>query len=123
MRRLLAFTSLVLVPGCAQSVWVKDGADSQDFARDSYQCERDVRQSGYYGTGPAGVANAQGFQQRCMVANGWHLENIAANTDTYAVPRQSKEDYDKRSAAFAACLSAGIKGNTPEFAACFQSHM
>ena len=118
-RRSLALAAITLVSGCAQSVWVKDGADAQDFARDSYQCERDVRQSGYYGAGLVGAANAKSFGDRCLVANGWHLESTAA----YAAPVQSKEDYDRRSAAFATCLNAGFTGNTPEFNACFQSHM
>ncbi len=42
---------------------VKSGADSQDFARDSYQCERDMRQSGYYRTGLAGQIYAMDFAE------------------------------------------------------------
>jgi hypothetical protein len=110
----------LFLAGCAQTVWVKDGAGQQDFAKDSYGCERDMRQSGYYGTGLAGVANAQGFQDRRMVANGWHKEIQEAAP---SAPTQSKDDYDRRSAAFAACFNAGLRADTPEFNGCFQSRM
>lgn len=62
---------LVTLTGCAQIVWNKPGATQQDFQRDSYQCERDARQSGYFGGGLAGAINFREFQQRCMMAAGW----------------------------------------------------
>ena len=61
----------LLLAGCARFVWVKSGASQQDFQRDTYECERDMRQSGYFGTGFAAAINAQNFQERCMVARGW----------------------------------------------------
>jgi hypothetical protein len=49
---LLATLALCLgVSACAQRVWNKPGATQQDFATDSYACERDARQSGYFGGG------------------------------------------------------------------------
>jgi membrane-associated protease RseP (regulator of RpoE activity) len=81
-----------VLSGCASTVWVKDGATQQDFATDSYSCERDMRQSGYYGGGILGVLNAQDFEARCMVAHGWRsreggstvAEESAAETNTSA---------------------------------------
>lgn len=72
--RLLALATALLLTGCAQTVWVKNGSTVQDFNRDTYECERDMRQSGYYGTGTAGAINAQGYQERCMYARGWSLQ-------------------------------------------------
>lgn len=57
--------------GCATTVWNKPGATTQDFQKDSYDCEKDMRQSGYYGDGLIGALNAKGFEDRCMVAHGW----------------------------------------------------
>jgi hypothetical protein len=59
-------------------VWERPGATQQDFARDSYECERDMRQSGHFGTGIVGELNAQAFQERCMVARGWSKQQAAA---------------------------------------------
>jgi len=62
--------STVGIAGCA-TVWEKPGATQADFNKDSYECERDARQSGYYGTGLAGAINMQNFADRCMIARGW----------------------------------------------------
>jgi len=67
---VILFSCLSLV-GCAQLVWDKPGATQQDLMRDSYDCERDMRQSGYYGGGIVGMVNAQEFGMRCMYARGW----------------------------------------------------
>lgn len=61
----------VAMTACATPKWDRPGATQQDFNTDSYACERDMRQSGYYGGGIAGAMNAQSFQQRCMVSKGW----------------------------------------------------
>jgi hypothetical protein len=76
--RMLTMRISVLVlfaglAGCAQGVWTKDGATQHDFASDSYACEKDTRQSGYFGTGVIGAVNMHDFAGRCMVAHGWHL--------------------------------------------------
>jgi hypothetical protein len=77
----LAILGSVALSACApQSVWTKAGATDQDFATDSYDCERDARQSSYYGSGLAGAVNMQGFANRCMVAHGWHLEQASSAT-------------------------------------------
>jgi hypothetical protein len=71
----LTWTALAIVAvtasGCARTVWNKPGATQQDFAADAYNCERDARQSGYFGRGILGAANFQAFEERCMVAHGW----------------------------------------------------
>jgi hypothetical protein len=64
--------AVLLADGCAeQALWVKADATHEDFARDSYACERDMRQSGYFGTGIYAAIAAQDFAERCMVARGW----------------------------------------------------
>jgi hypothetical protein len=62
---------VALLTGCASYAWYKPGITQQDFARDTYLCERDMRQSGYFGTGIAGAINQQNFFDRCMNANGY----------------------------------------------------
>ena len=61
----------VLLAGCAQYQWQKYGATQQDFKRDAYNCEKDMRQSGYYGTGLVGAIEAYSFEDRCMEAQGY----------------------------------------------------
>jgi hypothetical protein len=63
-----------LLVGCAPTLWVKSGATEQDFNRDSYACERDARQSGYFGSGLVGEMNMRAFYERCMVAQGWRKQ-------------------------------------------------
>lgn len=56
--------------GCSSSsVWEKPGVSQQDFATDSYACEKDGAQNDYYGHG--GLFNAKEFEKRCMIAHGW----------------------------------------------------
>ncbi len=75
----VACALLVMVAGCAPSIiWTKVGATQPDFATDSYQCEKDARQSGYFGSGLAGAVNMQGFAERCMTAHGWRAQRAGA---------------------------------------------
>lgn len=72
MSRLLFMVPIAVgLAACAQTVWDKPGATQADFQRDAYQCEKDARQSGYFGGGFIGQANFQGFQERCMMAAGY----------------------------------------------------
>ena len=72
MRDYLLLACLVFaLAGCARTMWAKDGATQADFSRDAYECERDMRQSGYFGGGLMGLANRQDFFERCMVAHGY----------------------------------------------------
>jgi hypothetical protein len=82
MTRTFTLTVILaaLLGGCApQSVWVKPGAGAQDFNVDQYACEKDARQSGYFGSGIIGSINMQDFYNRCMIAHGWHTERKATN--------------------------------------------
>jgi hypothetical protein len=59
-------------------VWDKEGATQQDYNQDHYACEKDARQSGYFGTGIVGAVNMRNFFQECMVAHGWTLRGQAS---------------------------------------------
>lgn len=61
----------VLLAGCASPVWVKEGSTQQEFQTAQYECERDQRQSGYYGPGLIGAYTAREFFRRCMMAKGF----------------------------------------------------
>jgi hypothetical protein len=67
----LIAVSLVLLAGCTRMMWVKPGATDQEFLRDKYECERDARQSGYFGTGVVGATNMTDFAKQCMRARGY----------------------------------------------------
>lgn len=71
MRAIFAAIVCLALAGCTTYRWAKPGATEADLQRDSYECERDVRQSGYYGGGLLGALNAEGFGERCMMAHGW----------------------------------------------------
>ena len=66
--------------GCARTVWVHPDYTPALFNKDSYECERDARQSGYFGTGIAGAINMQSFFDRCMVARGWEKRRQSGRT-------------------------------------------
>jgi hypothetical protein len=71
---LFAAVLVIALSGCATPmIWDKDGATQADYNKDSYQCEKDARQSGYYGGGLAGAIAMRDFFQRCMVAAGYTL--------------------------------------------------
>ena len=65
----------------AAVVWTKPGATSQDFNVDSYQCEKDARQSGYFGTGLVGAINFNEFEVRCMRAHGWTATRVSTSAN------------------------------------------
>jgi hypothetical protein len=67
---LLAVAALALT-GCAKTIWTKPGLTEQEYNVDAYACERDVRQSGYYGGGIAGALNMRDFYERCMRSKGY----------------------------------------------------
>ena len=81
----------VAATSCA-TYWTKDGFNQADWNRDSYECERDMRQSGYYGEGIFGAINAQNFQERCLVARGYYKttrpREVANTPETPAAPPQ-----------------------------------
>jgi hypothetical protein len=58
----------VAIAGCATATnWVKSGASQEDHAVDSYECQKDVRESGAASSAP-GAADPY---DRCMIAHGW----------------------------------------------------
>ena len=65
--------------GCGtKAVWVKPGASEEDFARESYECEREARATaGARGPGLAGGGGLAasfetgGFQSGCLRRRGW----------------------------------------------------
>jgi hypothetical protein len=80
MNKLLAAVVVVLA-GCTESssmVWDKPGATQADYNKDRYECEKDTRQSGYFGHGFIGAANMVDFFKQCMAARGYELVNEQA---------------------------------------------
>ncbi len=115
MRRALIISVLVsqLVACAAPKSWQKEGATEQAFQADSYECERDARQSGYFGTGGVASLNMQGFFARCLQAHGYHL---ASADDPVA-----QSTADARSAAGDRCESKGFRPPSREYAQCFDA--
>ena len=60
------------IVGCAQPVWTKPGYTEAAWRADRYACERDARQSGYYGGGIAGAIEMRGFFDRCLESKGYY---------------------------------------------------
>lgn len=71
------------------SHWSKPGGTQAEFNKDSYECERDMRQSGHFGEGMAASFAMEGFYERCMVARGYTKNADArqptANRDVVAL--------------------------------------
>lgn len=57
--------------GCARVVYRHCNYTPALWAKDSYECERDARQSGYFGTGIIGAIDFQQFYDRCLYSKGW----------------------------------------------------
>ena len=65
-------SAFVSLSGCASSyTWEKPGASMDQMNKDFYECEKDMRQSGYFGGGIVGEINAQKFHERCLIAKGY----------------------------------------------------
>lgn len=103
-------------------VWDKGGATQQDYNKDSYECEKDARQSGYFGGGIVGAINMQEFFKQCMVAHGWTLRQQSGdsnpssrpaaatnttNTDAFANIRNA-EDIQKSLDSWRQYLDSGV---------------
>ena len=75
----LTIAAVLAIGGCGtKTAWVKPGASQEDFARDSYECERDARATA--GSRGAGLAGGGGltaaidsgeYQRRCLRLRGW----------------------------------------------------
>lgn len=63
------------VGACTHATWVRKGATDADLQRDQYACEKDARQSSYFGGRYYFDINFQAFQNRCMRSKGWSQED------------------------------------------------
>jgi hypothetical protein len=72
MKRCAALALVVAVlVGCAPPrTWNKPGATQVDHNRDSYACEKDVRQS-HPSANLADLPTMRAMYGRCMQAHGW----------------------------------------------------
>ncbi len=76
MQRNLVLALLLLgLSGCAPTIWDKPGVTQAEFNTDTYECEKDARQSGYFGGGLAGALRMKKFYGKCMVARGYTARN------------------------------------------------
>lgn len=109
---------LLCATGCTPTTWYKPGASQQDYATTSYECERDARQSGYFGLGLGGAIEMAAFESRCMGAHGY--SRIGAQDPTaYAGHAEEAAQARARVQASDACASAGLKTSDSGYYACF----
>jgi hypothetical protein len=88
MARIAAIVLVLSVlAGCAKTYWTKPGLTPAEWNLDIYECERDMRQSGYFGGGFIGIMNARAFKDRCLVAKGYYKTDGDESTTP---PSQSK---------------------------------
>jgi hypothetical protein len=79
----LVLLAVVMLFGCAPAtVWVHREYTPEKWAKDSYECERDARQSGYFGTGISGSINMQNFFNRCLESKGWMKQQQTSVRET-----------------------------------------
>ena len=74
MRITIILCCALVVSSCASRqpvTWNKDGGSQQEYAKDSYACEKDMRQSGNFGPGLIGQKRADEFVKACMRAHGY----------------------------------------------------
>lgn len=60
-----------VLAGCAKPTYRHPDYTPQLWSRDSYECERDMRQSGHFGGGIAAGIAMRNFYDRCLAARGW----------------------------------------------------
>lgn len=88
----MAISGSILLLSACTTYWAMPGATQSDLTRDSYECERDARQSGYFNNGFELIA----FAQRCMMARGW-MKVSAPTAEKHADgPSQEELDAKKR---------------------------
>lgn len=116
---------LLCATGCTPMAWYKPGANQQDLATTSYECERDARQSGYFGLGLGGAIEMAAFESRCMGAHGYsrvgaeEASAAQASDASYAAAADPAVEARARVQASDACVSAGLKTSDPGYYACF----
>jgi hypothetical protein len=72
MFKLFTFLLILSLSACATPTWNKSGASTKDFARDSYECERDARMLPCNDL--MGIAVQRSMFNRCMQSKGWVKE-------------------------------------------------
>jgi hypothetical protein len=126
MPKSMAFLLLVALclAGCGPTIWDKPGLTRQEFNSDNYACEKDARQSGYFGTGIAGAINMNNFYKQCMVAHGYTEVTSGAPAPAQPVSRPKDATFDASMRASNECHAQGLSnGSAPEakaFMACYE---
>lgn len=72
----LVILAAVVLTGCARVVWVRSGLTAAEWNQDSYQCEKDARQSGYFGTGWVAQIEMERFMERCLLSKGYSKQIV-----------------------------------------------
>ena len=73
MKTLIVIGVVLLgLSGCStQHKWTHPNFTQANWSRDTYECEKDMRQSGYFGRGIMAQVRANEFQERCLQARGY----------------------------------------------------
>jgi hypothetical protein len=71
MKNILYVLPAMLVLSSCATTWTRPETTQDQYQKDNYACERDMRQSGYFGTGLVGVVNMQDFNDKCMASKGY----------------------------------------------------
>jgi hypothetical protein len=86
----------LLLIGCAQYRWTHPSFTEANWRRDTYECERDMRQSAYFGGGIVGQINATDFQERCLQARGYTKVKVESLAGTITpLEKKTTEAADK----------------------------
>jgi hypothetical protein len=70
-RVVLTLWFVVVLVGCASPRWAKVGLTQEQFRLESYECERDARQSYHGGDAVIGLIVTKSFYEQCMQAKGY----------------------------------------------------
>ncbi len=117
-----------MVAGCvtARATWVKQGGTQSEHDRDTYECERDARQSGYF----EGAMNMREFFGRCMAARGWKLQAVDGDGSPEQVRPSAPSGPDpealaeeRRTAAILKGKDGGTPDEKPRFGRCTEDDM
>ena len=92
----LIIIATFFVVACTPMVWDKRGATTQDYNKDSYECEKDSRQSGYFGGGFSGAINMQAFFDKCMIAHGWNKKPANNGSSGNMILAPVEPEYNKK---------------------------
>jgi hypothetical protein len=125
MKPLALLAPLILLACAPKAQWIKADATQQDFSTDSYSCEKDTRQSGYFGGGLVGAVNMQGFFNKCMEAHGWRLEQVPKATAQIVTTNFTREQWDAgthQCQTEARAAETGGEGFANTFDRCMRQH-